>query len=116
MTTNGRQLADLMSVGPAMLRDFEILGVRSVAELARRSPERLYEKLCRVAPQHQDICCLDVFRAAVAQARNPRLAAEQCQWWYWSEKRKRVESGELKVNGNSAGRAALAATKMMKMV
>ena len=98
MATNTRQLTDLISVGPAMLRDFEILGVRSVAELARRSPERLYEKLCRVAPQHQDICCLDVFRAAVAQARNPRLPAEQCQWWYWSEKRKQAESGELKVD------------------
>ena len=31
---------------------------------------------------------IDVFRAAVAQARNPRLPAEQCQWWYWSRKRK----------------------------
>jgi hypothetical protein len=35
-----------------------------------------------------DICCLDVFRAAVAQARNPHLPVEQCQWWYWSRKRK----------------------------
>jgi Pathogenicity locus len=74
-----------------MLRDFEILGVRSVSQLARRSPERLYASLCRVAPQHQDICCLDVFRAAVAQARNPHLPVEQCQWSYWSSKRKRME-------------------------
>jgi len=42
-----------------------------------------------VAGQHQDICVLDVFCAAVAQARNSRLPAEQCQWWYWSSKRKR---------------------------
>ena len=83
-----RKLTHLISVGPAMLRDFELLGVRSVAQLARRDPQRLYESLCRVAPQHQDICCMDVFRAAVAQARNPRLPAEQCQWWYWSRKRK----------------------------
>jgi hypothetical protein len=48
----------------------------------------MYEKLGRVAEQHQDICVLDVFRAAVAQARNPRLSAEQCAWWYWSRKRK----------------------------
>jgi hypothetical protein len=89
MAADSRSLADLISIGPAMLRDFEILGVRSVAQLARQDPERLYEKLCRVAPpQHQDICCLDVFRAAVAQARDPRLPAEQCQWWYWSRKRK----------------------------
>ena len=88
MRSEPRQLGELISIGPAMLRDFEILGVRSVAQLARQNPERLYEKLCRRAPQHQDICCLDVFRAAVAQARDPRLPAEQCQWWYWSRKRK----------------------------
>jgi hypothetical protein len=74
-----------------MLRDFKILGVRSVPQLARRNPDRLYESLCRVAPRHQDICCLDVFHAAVAQARDLRLPAEQCQWWYWSRRRKRLE-------------------------
>jgi Pathogenicity locus len=117
MAKNVRQLTDLISVGPAMLRDFEILGVRSVAELARRSPERLYKKLCRVAPQHQDICCLDVFRAAVAQARNPRLPAEQCQWWYWSEKRKQAENGELKVGSKTVWRARpLTATSVLKKV
>ncbi len=83
-----RRLGDLISVGPAMLRDFELLGVRSVEQLARRSPERLYRELGRVARQHQDICVLDTFRAAVAQARNPRLPAEECQWWWWSRKRK----------------------------
>jgi hypothetical protein len=88
MNTQVRQLGDLISVGPRMLRDFEILGVRSVAQLARQDPQRLFEKLCRIAPQHADICCLDVFRAAVAQARNPRLPLERCQWWYWSRKRK----------------------------
>ena len=84
-----RQLQDLISIGPAMMRDFELLGVRSVAELARQDPEELYRKLGRVARVHQDICVLDTFRAAVAQARNPRLPAEKCQWWWWSQKRKK---------------------------
>jgi len=88
MATEQRSLQDLLSVGPAFLRDFELLGVRSVAQLARRNPEKLYEGLCRVTGKGQDICCLDVFRAAVAQARNPRLPIEQCQWWYWSRQRK----------------------------
>jgi hypothetical protein len=81
-------LEDLISIGPAMLRDFELLGVRSVAQLAKQNPRHLYERLCKRTGQRQDICCLDVFAAAVAQARNPRLPAEQCQWWYWSRKRK----------------------------
>jgi Pathogenicity locus len=91
MPSGSRKLSDLICVGPAVLRDFEILGVRSVSQLARRNPERLYESLCRVAPQHPDICCLDVFRAAVAQARDPQLPVEQCPWWFWSRSRKRQE-------------------------
>jgi len=88
MPAQERRLEDLISVGPAMVRDFEMVGVRTVAQLARRNPEKLYEQLCSVTGQSQDICCLDVFRAAVAQARNPRLPLEQCQWWYWSRQRK----------------------------
>jgi hypothetical protein len=88
MPAEMQHLQHLISIGPAMLRDFQILGIRSVAQLARQNPKRLYEKLCRVTGQRHDICCRDVFCAAVAQARNPRLPPEQCQWWYWSRKRK----------------------------
>jgi hypothetical protein len=88
MTGKERQLSDLVSIGPAMLRDFELLGVRTVAQLARRNPERMYEKLCQVTGHAQDICCLDVFRAAVAQAKDPNLPIVQRQWWQWSRIRK----------------------------
>ena len=88
MVAQERRLEDLISVGPAMLRDFELLGVRSVSQLARRDPKKLYEKLCSLTGQRQDVCVLNVIRAAVAQARNPLLPAEQSQWWYWSRKRK----------------------------
>jgi len=89
MSGRERRLGDLISIGPAMLRDFELLRVRSVKELAKQDPEKMYRKLGRLAREHQDICVLDTFRAAVAQARNPRLPAEKCQWWWWSEKRKK---------------------------
>lgn len=88
MPVQERSLQDLISVGPAMLRDFEMLGIRSVKQLARQDPVKLYRKLCRITGQHVDICCQDIFTAAVAQARNPLLPAEQCQWWYWSWQRK----------------------------
>jgi hypothetical protein len=83
-----RRLEDLISVGPAMLRDFELLGIRSLTQLARANPQHMYKQLCSVTGRHQDICVQDVFSAAVAQARNPCLPAEQCVWWYWSRKRK----------------------------
>ena len=88
MKADARRLEHLVSIGPAMIRDFQLLGVHSVAQLSRRNPEKLYERLCEITGKVQDICCLDVFRAAVAQARNPRLPAEQRQWWYWSRVRK----------------------------
>jgi len=88
MPNSERRLQDLISVGPAMLRDFELLGIRSVAHLARQNPEKLYERLCGVTGRSVDICCLDVFSAAVAQPKNPRLPAQQRQWWYWSRQRK----------------------------
>jgi hypothetical protein len=88
MTVQRRRLEDLISIGPVMLRDFEMLGIRSVTQLARQNPQRMYARLNRVSGQRQDPCVLDVFRAVVAQARNPRLPAAQCQWWYWSRQRK----------------------------
>ena len=83
-----QKLQDLISVGPAILRDFELLGIDTVAQLAKADPRQMYRRLCEMTGERQDICCLDVFQAAVAQARNPRLPAEKCMWWYWSRKRK----------------------------
>ena len=88
MRAEVRRLEDLVSIGAVMIRDFRLLGIHSVAQLSRRNPAKLYERLCETTGQAQDICCLDVFRAAVAQARNPRLPMEQRQWWYWSRQRK----------------------------
>ena len=87
MEAGSRELRDLVSIGPAMLRDLRTLGIQSVEELAKKNPRRMYNDLCRLKGP-QDICCLDVFVAAVAQAKNPDLPIEQRQWWYWSRKRK----------------------------
>ncbi|HKF53686.1 MAG TPA: helix-hairpin-helix domain-containing protein [Candidatus Acidoferrales bacterium] len=85
----------LISVGPAIERDFHLLGIHSIAQLAKRNPRKMYDNLCELTGERQDICCLDVFEAAVAQARDPQLPTEQCQWWYWSRKRK-AENGRSK--------------------
>src|SRR5438105_4874002 len=56
-----RQLADLISIGPAMLRDFNMLGILSVAQLAKQEPRKMYERLNRKTGQRQDPCVLDTF-------------------------------------------------------
>ncbi len=83
-----RRLRDLAGVGKRTTEDFEALGVRSVAQLAKRNPQALYDKLCELKGVRVDPCCLDVFVCAVAQARNPHLPADQRNWWFWSRVRK----------------------------
>lgn len=89
-----RKLEDLVSVGQAIRRDFELLGISTVAELAKHEPEALYRQLCREMGIRQAPCVLDTFRAAVAQARNPQLPLEECRWWYWSRVRKTSAAGK----------------------
>lgn len=71
-----------------MLEDFEKLGIRSVAQLKTKNARKLYDSLCRITGQKQDICVLDVFECAIAQAKHPDLPDEQRDWFYWSRRRK----------------------------
>lgn len=91
MAKDERKLRDLASVGPATLADFDSLGITSVSQLRRRSPQRMYRQLCQQKGQRIDPCCLDVFVAAVAQAKDPDLPVERRLWWYWSKLRKAEE-------------------------
>ena len=88
MATLTRTLADLSGVGRATLEDLRLLNVNTVADLAASEPAELYERLCALTGRRQDICCLDVFHCAVAQARDPDLPVERRNWWFWSRKRK----------------------------
>lgn len=83
-----RQLRDLISVGNAALKDFEVLGIKTVDSLSRQDARELYLRLCNITKKQHDICVEDVFSAAIAQSRNPTLSFEKSQWWYWSRIRK----------------------------
>lgn len=81
------KLKNLHGIGKKMLLDFELLGVKSVAELARCDGDALYKGLEKKTGTRQDPCVLDTFRCAVAQARDPQLPRAQCNWWWWSRER-----------------------------
>ena len=82
------KLADLVSVGPETLKDFDALRIKTVRQLAKQEPHLLYKKLSALTGVKQDPCVEDVFAAAIAQARNPHLPEEQKKWAYWSRIRK----------------------------
>lgn len=98
--TDQRGLRDLAGIGGAMLGDFELLGVRSVSQLAHCDGDELYTRLCGLTGRQHDICVLDVFRCAIAQARDGDLPEEQRQWWWWSRQRR---AEKLAGNANSSG-------------
>ena len=78
------RLADLRNVGNAALKDFEVLGIVSVPQLAKEEPRELYERLCALTHARHDPCVEDVFAAAIHQART----GEALNWWEFSRRRK----------------------------
>src|SRR5260370_41100126 len=96
-----RQLGDLISIGPAMLRDFEWLGIRSVAQLARQNPQGSYARLNRLRGQRQERCGLDVFCAAVGKGRDAGGAVGEDLWGAWSPKRAAGKGGRGRITAGS---------------
>jgi pathogenicity locus Cdd1 protein len=70
-----------------MAVDLRDLGIRRVADLKGRDPERMYRRLIQLRGQHQDRCVLYVFRCAVyfASTRSPRR--DLLDWWRWKDPR-----------------------------
>jgi hypothetical protein len=51
--------------------------------MARRDPERLYERLCAETGVRQDPCVLYTFRCAAYAARTTSPDPELMKWWVW---------------------------------
>jgi hypothetical protein len=80
------ELQDLPGVGPSIAGDLRSLGVRSVRDLARSDPERLYRRLCDLTGERQDPCVLYVFRCAVYAARTELPDPALLKWWAWKDR------------------------------
>ena len=77
------ELQALPGVGPSIAGDLRSLGVRSVRDLGRRDPEKLYRALCELTGEHQDPCVLYTFRCAVYAARTKGPDPALLKWWAW---------------------------------
>ncbi|MCK6541533.1 helix-hairpin-helix domain-containing protein [bacterium] len=74
-------------VGKSIAQDFWDMGFRSVGELAKKNPEKLYEDFCTRRGEIVDRCMLYVFRCAVYYASHPDREPEKLKWWNWSDKK-----------------------------
>jgi len=84
-----RRFEDIPNIGPAMTRDFALLGIRSPAELAGHDPYALYAKLQRITGARQDPCVCDTFIAAVRFMQG----GPAVPWWHFTAERKRHFTG-----------------------
>ncbi len=80
------ELQILPGIGPSLARDLRALGVRRVADLERRDPERLYARLNRLRGRRQDPCVLYALRCAAYAARTSRPRPELLMWWNWKDR------------------------------
>ncbi len=78
------QLSELRNIGKAMLRDFDLLGITSVAQLAGQDAVELYMRICMLTGARHDPCVHDTYAAAIHQAKT----GEALNWWAFTPIRK----------------------------
>lgn len=94
-----KKLSDLKNVGKATLGDLEILGIRSVEDLAEQDATDLFQKLEKETGKRQDPCVWDVFAAIIHEAKT----GEATSWWKWTPRRKAMQSAGKRLHGDSDG-------------
>lgn len=81
-----KKFEDIPNIGPAMVRDFKLLGLKSPSDLKGKDPFKLYTKISRITGVRQDPCVLDTYMAAVdfMNGADPR------HWWKYTPLRKKM--------------------------
>ena len=95
------ELQQLPGVGPSIALDLRSLGIRSIRDLARRDPERLYARLCEQTGERQDPCVLYTFRCAVYAARTEAPDVSLLKWSAWKGRRLDAADAAERASGAS---------------
>lgn len=81
-----KRLLDIPNIGPAMVRDFHVLGITEPQHLTKKDPYMLYKKICTLTGVRQDPCVLDTYMAAVDFMNG----TEARPWYMYTSKRKKL--------------------------
>lgn len=80
-----KKFQDIPNIGPAMARDFGLLGLKVPKDLRGKNPLLLYKKMCLISGVRQDPCVLDTYTAAI-DFMNGKSARP---WWHYTKIRKK---------------------------
>jgi len=81
------ELQTIPGIGPSLAEDLRSLGMKRVADLRGKDPQRLYDQLNRKTGVRQDPCVLYTFRCAVYYASHKRHDPEKLKWWNWKDEK-----------------------------
>ncbi len=81
-----QRLTDLPNIGPAMAKDFELIGISKPEQLMGQDPLHLYQRLCVACGFRQDPCVLDTFISVTRFMRGD----EPQPWWTYTQERKQL--------------------------
>ncbi len=76
--------AQIPNIGPAMIRDFEMLGITKPADLKGKDAFTLYQKINKKTGMRHDPCVLDTYMAAVDFMNGGPARS----WWKYTKERK----------------------------
>lgn len=95
------ELLQLRNIGKAMRSDFGLLGISSVAQLAKQDPSKLYARIQKLTGSRHDPCVWDTYAAAIHQAKT----GEALPWWHFTAIRKQLQADGIFMQKNTARRA-----------
>lgn len=81
-----KKFTDIPNIGPAMQKDFEILGIKEPADLANMDPFKMYKNIYKKTGTRHDPCVLDTYMAAVDFMQG----GKPVPWWHFTAKRKKT--------------------------
>lgn len=76
-------LKQIPGVGDKTAEDLWNMGICSMGDVGKRSPDELYNQLCVLQNRNVDRCMLYIFRCAVYYVSNSRHDPELLKWWNW---------------------------------
>lgn len=80
-----QKFTDIPNIGPAIAKDFVLVGIKTPAMLREKNAFALYTKLNKLTGTRHDPCVLDTFLAAVDFMNG----APARPWWHYTAERKK---------------------------
>ncbi len=80
------RLEDLPNVGKAIADRLRLTGINRPEQLAGKDPFDLYDQLCAITGERQDLCVLDTFMATIHFIEG----GDPLPWWLFTDERKSI--------------------------